>query len=87
VSTLTLRYRKDSAAPKGQFVYNQGNVTPEQVIRIVNQLEQSAKIEKANRQELEDRIKDLEMDKELLKAAITISENSLNNALKRISKA
>lgn len=81
-----LRYRKDSAAPRGQFVYNGKNATPEQVEKLFSQMVQKVKFEIAKREELQNRIKELEEDRELLTAAITISENSLSNALERLKE-
>lgn len=81
-----LRYRKDSATPKGQFVYNGKNATPEQVEKLFNRMMQKVKFEVARLEELQDRIKELEEDRELLTAAVTISENSLSNALERLKE-
>ncbi len=81
-----LRYRKDSATPKGQFVYSGKNVTPEQVEKLFNRMMQKVKFEVARLEELQNRIKELEEDRELLTAAVTISENSLSNALERLKE-
>lgn len=79
-----LQYRKDSATPNGQWVYNGKNVDGKDVVKLFDRLEQALKYEQAQKEELKFQNDSLQLDRNFYEAAMKLREAQINKLRARI---